>query len=61
MKRLKEFLLNQLNVKLTRELWVSTYVHYINEGQDQDYCKQMAGVAVATYNNKFNKVKIKLK
>ena len=60
MRRLRRFLLDQLNIKLTRQLWVSTYVHYINEGQDQDYCKEMANIAVAAYNSKFNQVKIKL-
>jgi hypothetical protein len=60
MKRLRKFLLEQLNTKLTRELWVSTYVHYINEGMDKDYCKEMANVAVNAYNEKFIKVKIKL-
>ena len=60
MRRLKKFLLDQLNIKLTRKLWVSTYVYYVNEGQDKDYCKQMADVAVTAYSEKFIKVKIKL-
>lgn len=60
MRKIKKFLLDQLNIRLTRQLWVSTYIHYIGEGQEPDFSKDMANGAVAAYNNKFNKVKIKL-